>query len=102
MDAVNAMAVALLLAVTNQKVIDFLMEPVRKRFPDADLWWVTYLSLVTGLLITYLSGVNLFVAFMPSAPLAGVVLTGVLVGGGASLIHDIFDNLPTGGQNSRQ
>lgn len=94
MDAVGTMAVALLLAVTNQKIIDFLIEPVRKHFPDMDLWWVTYLSLVTGVLITMLSNVNLFGTFLSAdSALAGRVLTGILVGGGASLIHDIFDNI---------
>lgn len=88
--AAQTMTIAILLAVTNQKIIDFLVEPVRKHVPDLDMWWVTYLALLTGVLISLSAGVNLFVDFVP-VEITGKVLTAVLIGGGSSLIHDIFD-----------
>lgn len=89
--AVQAMTVAILLAVANQKIIDFIVEPIRKHMPDMDLWWVTYLALATGVAISLSANINLFSDFV-STEITGKVLTAVLVGGGSSLIHDIFDN----------
>jgi hypothetical protein len=42
---------------------------------------------VSGVLVA-LSGVNLFAEIMPSA-IVGQVLTAVVAGGGANLLHDI-------------
>jgi len=87
---VEALAVALLLSVVNAKLVDYIVEPVRKRYPDVDLWWVIYVALGTGAVIGWFGEVNLFVGYARSL-LLGRILTSLLVGGGASLIHDIFD-----------
>ena len=91
MDPIALLPVAFLLAVANKAVIGYLAEPIRKRFPNLDLWWLTYVSFATGVLIGYLANVNLF----ESAGLVGLsgrILTACVIGGGASLIHDIFDH----------
>jgi len=84
------LAIALLLAVANQKVVDYLFAPVRQKFPDLDLWWVLYVALGTGFALGWFAEVNLFAEYIPSV-VAGRVLSAVLVGGGSSLIHDVFD-----------
>jgi len=38
----------------------------------------------------WLTGVNLFVAYIPNA-LVGKILTAVVAGGGANLLHDLTD-----------
>lgn len=84
---------AVFLAVINSKLIDYLKAPVLKRWPNADLWWVTYVALATGIGLTWLAQVNLFADWI-SSEVAGVLLSGVLVGGGSSLIYDIFSDRP--------
>lgn len=83
---------ALFLAILNKTLVDYLAAPARKRFPDLDLWWLVYLSLATGILIGWLSQANLFIEVMPDV-VTGRILTSVLIGGGASLIHDIFEGV---------
>jgi len=87
----DTFVIGLFLAATNTKLIDFLAAPVRQRFPQLDLWWLIYIALITGAAISWLAGVNLFGAYIGNEIL-GRVLSCVLVGGGSSLIHDIFDN----------
>ena len=84
------LAIALLLAIANQKIIDYLFAPVRQKFPDLDMWWVLYVALASGFALGWFSEVNLFAQYIPAVT-AGRVISAVLVGGGASLIHDIFD-----------
>ena len=81
---------ALLLAVVNSKIVDYVADPVRKHWPDADLWWLIYVSLATGAAVGWFAEVNLFSAIVPNVVL-GRVLSSILIGGGASLLHDIFD-----------
>lgn len=86
----ESLAAGFFLAVANQKIIDYLAEPIRKRYPTADLWWLVYLALATGAALAWVAQVNLFGAFIPD-PLAGRVISCIAVGGGSSLLHDIFD-----------
>ena len=87
LDAVFPLAV--LLAVVNRAIVDYLTAPVRQRFPDLDLWFLVYVSFVVGGVIGWLSGVNLFAA-IPTLPLLlGRILTAACIGGGANLLHDI-------------
>jgi hypothetical protein len=58
--------------------------------PELDLWFLVYIALVTGFLISWFAGVNLFEDQIANA-LLGRILSGILVGGGSSLIHDVFD-----------
>lgn len=83
--------VGLFLAVANQKVVDYLAAPIRQKFPAIDLWWLIYVALATGAAIGWFAQLNLFTQYLPD-PLAGRVLSCIVVGGGSSLIHDIFDN----------
>jgi hypothetical protein len=87
------LTVAVFLAVLNSKIIDYLKAPIMQKWPDIDLWWVTYVALLTGIGMTWLAQINLFESWIIS-PVAGVLLSGVLVGGGSSLIYDVFSDRP--------
>jgi len=84
------LVIGLFLATLNTKLIDWLAAPVREQWPDANLWWLIYVALATGAAIAWLSGVNLFAAYIDDG-LLGRILSCILVGGGSSLIHDVFD-----------
>jgi hypothetical protein len=86
------LAIAFLLAVANKAIVDYLAEPVRKRFPDVDLWYLTYVAFVTGAALGFLADINLFAVAPGLEGLAGRVLTAAVVGGGAGLIHDVIDH----------
>ena len=88
----NLLAIAFLLAVANKALIDYLVEPIRKRFPDLDLWFVPYIAFASGFAVGFLADVNLFAVAPGLAGPVGRVLTAMVVGGGASLIHDIIDH----------
>lgn len=80
----------LFLAVVNMAIINYLAAPVREKKPELDLWFLVYVALLTGFLISWFAGVNLFEDQIANA-LLGRILSGILVGGGSSLIHDVFD-----------
>lgn len=86
----ETLTIGLFLAAVNTKIIDWLAEPVRRKFPDVDTWWLLYVAAVTGFVLAWLAGVNLFAAQIENV-LLGRILSGLLVGGGSSLIHDVFD-----------
>jgi len=86
----DTFATGLFLGVVNMAIINYLAAPVREKKPEFDLWFLVYVALVTGFLISWFAGVNLFEDQIANA-LLGRILSGILVGGGSSLIHDVFD-----------
>lgn len=87
----ETLAIASFLALVNEKLIEYLSAPIKKKFPNLDTWWLLYVALITGAGIAWLSGVNLFTAYIPDA-MTGRILTSIAVGGGSSLLHDLFGN----------
>lgn len=86
----NTLSSGLFLAVVNMAIINYLAAPVREKKPKFDLWFLVYVALITGFLISWFAGVNLFQDQIANA-LLGRILSGILVGGGSSLIHDVLD-----------
>ena len=81
--------VAVLLAVVNRALVEYLFAPIRQKFPDHDTWYVVYVSFAMGGVIGWLAGVNLFGAIEPMPALLGRILTAACIGGGANLLHDV-------------
>ena len=80
--------VALFLVLVNERLVEWFIQPLFTRFA-VDTEWLKYVALITGGVIVFLSGVNLFVAYMPD-PLVGRVLTSIVAGGGSNLLYDTF------------
>lgn len=86
----DTLVIALFLVVVANRLVEALIVPVFDKF-NLDKFSVQYVAWAVGGGLVWLSGVNLFTAYLPD-PLAGQILTAVLSGGGATLLHDIFDN----------
>lgn len=86
----ETLANGVFLAAVNTALVNYLSEPVRQKYPALDLWWLLYVALATGFAISWFAGVNLFGAQIENEILARV-LSGFFVGGGSSLIHNVFD-----------
>lgn len=82
--------VALFLATVNKALVDYFAAPLRQKYPTADMWWLVYVALATGAIIGWFADLNLFTTYIAN-PLAGRLLTAIFVGGGSSLLHDVFD-----------
>ena len=90
--AAQALAVASFLAVAAKSIVQAVAEPVRKKFPNLDMWWLIYVTWAVGGLLSWAAGVDVFSMIIPEFnTTVGKLLTAVVVGGGSSLIHDIFD-----------
>ena len=85
-----ALPQAMLLSVAVKAIVGYLKEPFAKKFPEVDLWWVVYISFVLGAVCAWFGGIDLYVEIVSDLTLSRI-LTAATVGGGASLIYDIFD-----------
>lgn len=96
----EALTIALFLSVVANRITEYIVKPVKVKFPNLDLWWLIYPTWVVGGVLAWLAGVDLFAAYFPGAGLVGRLLTAVLVGGGSNLIADVFgqrSSLPVNG-----
>lgn len=82
-------AVAVLLAVVNRSIVEYLAAPIRVRFPKFDLWFLVYVSFVIGGLIGWVADINLFAGIESMPVTVGRILTAACIGGGANLLHDV-------------
>ena len=87
-----ALQIALFLVVVTERLTEAIVAPVKKRFPALDFWWMVYVSWVVGGALVFLAGVNLFEGVFENV-LIGQILSAVVGGGGANLLHDLFDKL---------
>ena len=87
----SELTVAIFLTVITNRVIEAVVQPLKKRFPAVDFWWLVYVAWIVGGLLAWLANINLLTALVPGLdPLAGRVLTAVVVGGGSNLLADIL------------
>ncbi len=88
--AFAALPQAVLLSVAIKAIVNALKEPFAKRFPEVDLWWVFYVSFGLGAVCAWFGKIDLYVEIVAD-PILSRLLTAATIGGGASMIHDIFD-----------
>lgn len=90
----NNLVAAFFLALIVKSIVAALTAPIKQKWPEADLWWLLYPSWVIGGIIAFLAKLNLLIdvpGLSALDPMAGQILTAIIVGGGANLLHDIFD-----------
>ena len=84
----NLLAVLFGLALVNRAIISYLASPVRKKYPDLDLWWLVYVSFVTGAFLSAVNGLNFFSEYLDHQ-MVGLILTALAVGGGSNVLQDM-------------
>jgi len=88
----EVLAAALLLAVFGNRVVEFFVTPLFEKY-DWDKSWLLYVGAIPGVVLSTAAQLNLFATLGVEMPhLVGVIATAVAVGGGANLLHDVFDN----------
>ncbi|MCK4302645.1 MAG: hypothetical protein KAY24_00190 [Candidatus Eisenbacteria sp.] len=84
------LVIVLFLALVNRTLIEFLVAPIKARYPDFPHWWgLVYIVLLTGAGLGWASEANVFAAYLPSI-LLGRILTAILVGAGTDIINTLF------------
>lgn len=92
----SQLTLALLLSVINNRLVEAIVDPLKKNLPTNYLKYMfltIYVSFVTGGLLSYFSGVNLFVDYVQIPVQMGTILTAVIVGGGSQLLADVMNYL---------
>ena len=92
-----SLAVLVSLAV----VVEFLVEVIKKAFPGIDDLQLRYLdgeniiALILGIGIAIGAGIDFFalVDIDFQYPVIGAIVTGIFLGGGSSIIHDLVDGV---------
>ena len=85
----TALAQASFLAVVAERLVSGLIAPLFVKF-EWDSFYLMYVAWAVGGVLVYLGGVNLFAEYIVN-PLVGQVLSALLAGGGANLLHDVID-----------
>ena len=79
---------ALFLSFLAERLVEhFVGKPLEEKLPQVDRWWLIYVALAVGSIVSWLAGLNIFGDMMPE--LLGRILTCVIVGGGSELVHEI-------------
>lgn len=81
--------IAIFIIVVNERLVAALCNPIFEKY-NLDKFWLLYVSWLTGGVLVWLTGVNLFASYI-SNPLIGQILSALVAGGGSNLLHDIFD-----------
>jgi hypothetical protein len=84
---VNVGLAFLLAFIVEVLVEHFVGKPLEEKLPKVDRWWLIYVALAVGSIVSWLAGLNVFGDVMPE--LLGRILTCVIVGGGSELVHEI-------------
>lgn len=86
----EALAAALLIAVFGERVIEYFVVPLFEK-AGWDKAYLLYVGALPGFILSVAAQIDLFAMLGVALPYyLGVIATGLAVGGGANLIHDIF------------
>lgn len=85
--------VALFLAVLNERIIEYFAVPLVEKFGGEEMrWMIMYVSAVTGGVMSFLSGLDLFAQVGVTFPEpVGLLLTALVVGGGSNFVSAVLD-----------
>jgi hypothetical protein len=87
--APEILAVVVGFMVLANRLVEALITPIFDKY-ELEKFWLMYVAWAVSGVLVWLAGVNLFAEFMPD-PLVGKILTAIVAGGGANLLHDLTD-----------
>lgn len=87
----GALAAAVLIAVFGERITEYFITPLFEK-AGWDKAWLLYVGALPGFILCMAARIDLFAMLGVALPYyLGVIATGLVVGGGANLVHDIFD-----------
>jgi len=75
--------------VLANRLVAALVTPLFDKY-SWDKFWLMYPAWILAGVLVWLTGVNLFAAYIPNE-LIGKILTAIVAGGGSNLLHDLTD-----------
>lgn len=86
---VTTLGVVIGMMVLANRLVAALITPLFEKY-NLDKFWLMYPSWILSGVFVWFTGLNLFAPFIPNA-LIGQILTAVVAGGGANMLHDLTD-----------
>ena len=86
---VTTLGVVIGMMVLANRLVAALVTPLFEKY-SLDKFWLMYPSWILSGVFVWFTGLNLFAPFIPNA-LIGQILTAVVAGGGANMLHDLTD-----------
>ena len=87
---VTLLGVVIGMMVLANRLVAALVTPIFEKY-GWDKFWLMYPSWILSGVFVWFTGLNLFAPFIPNA-LIGQILTAVVAGGGANMLHDLTDS----------
>lgn len=85
---VGSVALALFLALVNNRIVEYFAVPIFERF-HLDRQWLLYVSALTGFVLAMLANADLFAPGL-FAPIASRIVSAIVIAGGSNLIADVI------------
>lgn len=87
----DALTQAIFLATVNNRLIEYFVSPLFEAYWPDGRRWLLYVAALTGGLLSFLAGIDLLAAAgVDLGQPANLIVSAVIVGGGANLIHDVL------------
>ena len=86
---VETLGVVVGMMILANRLVDALIVPLFEKY-TLDKFWLMYLAWVVSGVLVWFTGLNLFVGYIPT-PMVGLILTAIVAGGGANMLHDLTD-----------
>jgi hypothetical protein len=87
--AIQAIVIAAFMSTAANRLVAGLINPFWEKL-NLDKFYLMYVAWAVGGVLVWVAHVNIFADFVPD-PLTGQILTALVSGGGANIIHDLFD-----------
>jgi hypothetical protein len=86
----EVLAIVIGFMVLANRLVAALITPIFEKY-ELENFWLMYVAWILSGVLVFLANVNLFEGVIPNV-LIGQILTSVVAGGGANLLHDLTDN----------
>jgi hypothetical protein len=96
----SIVAFASILTLLNERLNELLVLPLMERFGLKD--YNAYAAVIVGVILGVVFGVDFLTPLAAlfgvtlNAPVAGLVVSGVIIGGGSNLLHDVVGGIGSG------